>query len=43
MIRLPAGAIEVKFLDRKWSPEAKKLTVRIHSALFGIEFAEILF
>ena len=43
MISLPAGAIEVKFLDQKWSPEAKKLTFRVHSALFGIEFAEILF
>ena len=43
MISLPAGAIEVKFLDQKWSPEAKKLTFRTHSALFGIEFAEILF
>ena len=43
MISLRAGAIEVKFLDQKWSPEAKKLTFRTHSAHFGIEFAEILF
>ena len=43
MISLPPGAIEVKFLDQKWSPEAKKLTSRTHFALFGIEMAEILF
>ena len=43
MISLPARAIEVKFLDQKWSPEAKKLTFGTHSALFGIEFAEKLF
>ena len=43
MISLAAGAIEVKFLSQKWSPEAKTLTFRIHSALFGIEFGENLF
>ena len=43
MISLPAGAIEVKFSDQKWSPEAKKLTFRTHFALFGIGIAEILF
>ena len=43
MISLPAAAIEVKFLDQKWCPEAKKLTFRTHFAFSGIEIAEILF
>ena len=43
MISLPAGAIEVKNLDQKWSPEAKKLTFRTHSARFGTDLAEIIF
>ena len=43
MISLPARAIEVNFLDKKWPAEAKKLTLRTKFAPFGMEIAQKVF